>query len=219
MDRADMDQVRDAFAAAARGAEQAGFDVLELHMAHGYLLSSFLSPMSNLRTDDYGGSLENRLRFPLEVFDAVRRVWPQHKPISVRISATDWLDGQGGQTIEESVVISRALADHGCDLIDVSSAGNSPRSKPLYGRMYQLPFAEQIRAEVGIPVLTVGGVQGVDHVNTILAAGRADLCALARPHLLDPYLTLRAASAHGFVDQSFPLQYLAVRPSSNTGEA
>ncbi len=209
MDRADMDIVRDAFANAARRCDAAGFDILEVHMAHGYLLSSFLSPLANSRTDGYGGALENRMRFPLEVFDAVRRAWPQHKPISVRISATDWLDDDGGQTIEESVVIARALAERGCDLIDVSSAGNSPRSKPQYGRMYQVPFAERIRAEVGIPVLAVGGIQGADHVNTVLAAGRTDLCALARPHLLDPYLTLRAAVQYGHRGQHFPPQYLA----------
>ncbi len=210
MDRADMEKVCEAFVLATRRCEQAGFDVIELHMAHGYLLSSFLSPLSNSRQDEYGGSLENRLRFPLEVFDAVRRVWPQHKPISVRISASDWLDEEGGQTIADSVIIARALAEHGCDIIDVSSAGNSPRSKVQYGRMYQLPFAEQIRSEVGIPVMAVGGIQGADHVNTILAAGRADLCAMARPHLLDPYLTLRAAVQYGHVAQPFPSPYLAV---------
>ena len=219
MDRADMDSVRDAFVAATHAAETAGFDMIELHMAHGYLLSSFLSPLSNSRRDEYGGSLENRLRYPLEVFGAVRRAWPQHKPIFVRISASDWLDDAGGQTIEESVVVARALAEYGCDLIDVSSAGNSPRSKPQYGRMYQLPFAERIRAEVGIPVMSVGGIQGADHVNTILAAGRADLCALARPHLLDPYLSLRAAVACGYTGQAVPPQYLAVRPQPGVREA
>jgi anthraniloyl-CoA monooxygenase len=219
MQRSDMDSVRDAFASAARRCEHAGFDLIELHMAHGYLLSSFLSPLSNTRTDEYGGSLENRLRFPLEVFDAVRRVWPQHKPISVRISATDWLDDDGGQTIADGVVIARALAEHGADIIDVSSAGNSPRSKPRYGRMYQVPFAEQIRAEVGIPVMAVGGIQGADHVNTIIAAGRADLCALARAHLADPYLTLRAAIQYGYVAQSVPKPYLAVSPRPGVPES
>jgi anthraniloyl-CoA monooxygenase len=219
MQRSDMDLVRDAFASAARRCEQAGFDVIELHMAHGYLLSSFLSPLSNTRADEYGGSLENRLRFPLEVFDAVRRVWPQHKPISVRISATDWLDDDGGQTIADGVVIARALTEHGADIIDVSSAGNSPRSKPRYGRMYQVPFAEQIRAEVGIPVMAVGGIQGADHVNTIIAAGRADLCALARAHLADPYLTLRAAIQYGYVAQSVPKPYLAVSPRPGVPES
>ena len=214
-----MELVREAFVQAASACEQAGFDIIELHMAHGYLLSSFLSPLSNSRRDEYGGSLENRLRFPLEVFDAVRRIWPQHKPISVRISASDWLDDSGGQTLAESVGIARALADHGVDLIDVSSAGNTPRSKPQYGRMYQLPFAEQIRAEVGIPVLAVGGIQGADHVNTILAAGRADLCALARAHLSDPYLTLRAAIAYGYTDQALPKPYLAVSPRPGVVES
>ncbi|MBK8177944.1 MAG: bifunctional salicylyl-CoA 5-hydroxylase/oxidoreductase [Planctomycetes bacterium] len=219
MTRADMDEVRDSFAAGARRAEAAGFDIVELHMAHGYLLSSFLSPLSNSRRDEYGGSLENRLRYPLEVFDAVRAAWPAHKPISVRVSATDWLDLEGGQTLDETILVARALAEHGCDVIDVSSAGNTPRSKPQYGRMYQVPFAEAIRTEVGIPVMAVGGIQGADHVNTILAAGRADLCALARPHLADPYLTLRAAIHYGHTGVPFPPQYQAVQPRPGAGEA
>ncbi|HUR28609.1 MAG TPA: FAD-dependent monooxygenase, partial [Planctomycetota bacterium] len=219
MDSADLLAVRDAFGEAARRAERAGFDILELHMAHGYLLSSFLSPLSNTRRDEYGGSLENRLRFPLEVFDHVRRHWPAHKPLSVRISATDWLDDAGGQTLDEGVAIARALAEHGADVIDVSSAGNTPRSKPVYGRMYQVPFAERIRAEVGIPVMAVGGIQGADHVNTILAAGRADLCALARAHLADPYLTLRAAIQYGYTDQAVPPPYLVVSPRPGVAES
>jgi anthraniloyl-CoA monooxygenase len=212
MTRADMDRVRDAFVAAARRAERAGFDLIELHMAHGYLLSSFLSPRANFRTDEYGGSLEDRMRYPLEVFDAVRAVWPEEKPMSVRISATDWLDGRGGQTIEESVEIARALWEHGCDVIDVSSGGNTPESEVEYGRMYQVPFAERIKQDVGIPVMAVGAIQGPDHVNTILAAGRADLCALARPHLVNPHVTLGAAVAYGYPDLPWPKQYLAVKP-------
>ena len=152
------------------------------------------------------------MRYPLEVFDAMRAAWPKEKPISVRISASDWLDDEGGLTIDDSVILARALKEHGCDLIDVSSAGNTPESKPVYGRMYQVPFAEQIRHEAQIAVMAVGGIQGADHVNTILAAGRADLCALARPHLVDPYLTLGAAIAYGYEDQAWPKQYLAVKP-------
>jgi anthraniloyl-CoA monooxygenase len=210
MDRADMDRVRDDFVAAARRAEAAGFDLIELHMAHGYLLSSFLSPKSNVRTDAYGGSLESRMRFPLEVFEAVRAVWPAAKPMSVRISATDWLPD--GFQPEDAVELARALQERGLDVVDVSSAGNTPESVPEYGRMYQVPFAERIRHEVGMPVMAVGAILGADHANTVLAAGRADLCALARPHLADPYLTLHAARDYGFVDQPWPPQYLAAKP-------
>ncbi|MBI3819114.1 MAG: bifunctional salicylyl-CoA 5-hydroxylase/oxidoreductase [Planctomycetes bacterium] len=212
--RGDMDQVKQQFVDAVRRCESAGFDLLELHMAHGYLLSSFLSPLSNIRKDDYGGSLENRMRFPLEVFDATRAAWPLHKPIFVRISATDWLDDAGGQTAEDSVAFARALREHGCDVVDVSSAGNSPASKPEYGRMYQLPFAEKIRYEANIPVMAVGNIQGADHVNTIVAAGRADLCAIARGHLMNPHLTLDAASRYNFSGQFWPPQYLAAKPRS-----
>jgi anthraniloyl-CoA monooxygenase len=212
MDRADMDAVRDAFVAAVRRAERAGFDLVELHMAHGYLLSSFLSPLSNRRTDAYGGSLENRLRYPLEVFDAVREAWPAHKPLSVRISATDWLDDAGGLTGDDSVAVARALREHGLDLVDVSSAGNVPESRPVYGRMYQVPFADRIRHETGLPVMAVGAILGPDHVNTILAAGRADLCALARPHLVDPHLTLGATVAYAHHAWPWPKQYLPARP-------
>jgi len=213
MDRADMDRVVAQYVQAVEKSLRAGFDLLELHMAHGYLLSSFLSPKSNSRRDRYGGSLENRMRFPLEVFDAVRAAWPSERPLVTRISATDWLDASGGLTAGDSVVIARALKEKGCDAIDVSSAGNTPESKPEYGRMYQVPFAEKIRAEVGIPVMAVGAIQGADHCNTILAAGRADLCVLARPHLLDPYITLRAAARYGHTALAWPNQYLAVRPT------
>ncbi len=212
MDRDDMDRVRDDFAGAAIRADQAGFDMIELHMAHGYLLSSFLSPKANLRDDEYGGSLENRMRFPLEVFDAVRAAWPDEKPISVRTSATDWLDDAGGQTADDSVAIAAALAERGCDAIDVSSAGNTPESEPIYGRMYQVPFAEQIRHEVGIPVMAVGAILGPDHCNTILAAGRADLCVMARPHLVNPYITLGASVDYEYFDQRWPKQYLPAAP-------
>ncbi|MFO0758131.1 MAG: bifunctional salicylyl-CoA 5-hydroxylase/oxidoreductase [Byssovorax sp.] len=218
MTRADMDRIVEAFAAAARRADAAGFDLVELHAAHGYLLSSFLSPLANHRTDGYGGSLQNRARFPLEVFEAVRAAWPAHKPISVRISASDWVP-EGGTTIEESVMFSIWLKDRGCDIIDVSSAGNSPASKVIYGRMYQVPFAEQIRYEAKIPTMAVGGIFGADHANTVIAAERADLCALARPHLDDPYLTLHAATRYGFADQPWPNQYLRGRPKPGSGEA
>ena len=211
MDRDDMNRVREAFRAAASRAVDAGFDVLELHMAHGYLLSSFLSPVSNHRTDEYGGTLENRMRYPLEVLDAVRTVWPRGKPLFVRISASDWLPPGEGFSEADAVVVARALAEHGCDVVDVSSGGNTPHS-PVYGRMYQVPFAERIRLEAEVPVMAVGAIQGVDHANTILAAGRADLCAMARPHLLDPHLTLNAAVRYGVTDTAWPAPYLMVKP-------
>jgi anthraniloyl-CoA monooxygenase len=212
MGRADMDRVTASFAAAAGLALNAGFDMLELHAAHGYLLSSFLSPKSNRRTDAYGGSRENRMRFPLEVFDAVRAAWPEERPIAVRVSATDWLDDSGGQTIEDTLAFAHELKRRGCDALDVSSAGNTPESKPVYGRMYQLPFAERIRHEVGIPVMAVGAVQGADHANTILAAGRADLAVMARPHLVNPYVTLTAAARYAYYDAPWPKQYLPAKP-------
>ncbi len=214
MDRAEMDRVRDAFADAARRADRAGFDLVELHMAHGYLLSSFLSPASNLRTDEYGGSLGNRMRFPLEVLDAVRAAWPDDKPISVRISATDWLEDEPGAgfTADEAVQLARALGEHGCDVVDVSTAGNTPRSAPVFGRMYQVPFAERIRYGTDLPVMAVGAIQGADHCNTVLAAGRADLCALARPHLENPSIVLGASAAYEVFDQWWPDQYLPAKP-------
>jgi anthraniloyl-CoA monooxygenase len=216
MDRLDMDRVREEFVRSIKLAEKAGFDIVELHMAHGYLLSSFLSPKSNRRTDAYGGDIENRMRFPLEVFAAARATWPAEKPMSVRISASDWLDDAGGWTVADSVVFARELKARGCDVVDVSSAGNTPESKPEYGRMYQLPFAERIRHEADIPVIAVGAIQGADHANTILAAGRADLCALARPHLADPYLTRNAAIRYGVVDVPWSKPYLAVKPRPRT---
>ncbi len=211
MSRVDMERVREAFAQAALWSDRAGFDMIELHMAHGYLLSSFISPLSNLRTDDYGGSLRGRLRFPLEVFRAVRQSWPEEKPIAVRISATDWL-GDRGTTPEDSVELAKLLKAAGCDVIDVSTAGNSPESEPLYGRMYQVPFADKIRHEAKIPVMAVGALLGIDHANTVLAAGRADLAAMARPHLKDPYLTLHAAEHYELWDHTWPGPYMAVQP-------
>jgi anthraniloyl-CoA monooxygenase len=164
-----------------------------------------------MRGDEYGGTLENRLRFPLEVYEAVRRVWPAEKPMSVRISASDWL-GEKGMTIADSVHVARVLRDAGLDLIDVSSAGNTPLSQPEYGRMYQVPFAERIRSEVGMAVMAVGAIQGADHVNTLIASGRADLCAIARGHLSDPYLTLRATGEYDHFDHPWPKQYELAQP-------
>jgi anthraniloyl-CoA monooxygenase len=210
MDRADMDKVRDDFVRAARRAAEAGFDLIELHMAHGYLLSSFITPLSNVRTDEYGGSLENRMRFPLEVLDAVRAAWPVHKPISVRISATDWVEGEGIDG-DDAVEVARMLKAHGADIVDVSAGQTSTRAKPVYGRMFQTPFAEQIRLEAGIPTIAVGNITAADQVNTIVAAGRADLVALARPHLTNPHLTLEAAAHYGQAAQHWPNPYLAAK--------
>ena len=214
MTRADMDAVGDAFVESARRADRAGFDLVELHMAHGYLLSSFLSPASNRRSDEYGGSLENRARFPLEVLEAVRAVWPAAKPISVRVSATDWLEEVEGAgiTAQESVQLARWLGERGCDVVDVSTAGNTPESVPVFGRMYQVPFAERIRHETGMRVMAVGAIQGADQANTILAAGRADLIAMARPHLNDPYLTHQAAIEYRHMEHPWPVQYLPAKP-------
>jgi anthraniloyl-CoA monooxygenase len=214
MDRTDMDRVRDQFVAATHRALRAGFDLIELHMAHGYLLSSFLSPLSNHRADEYGGDLDGRMRYPLEVLRAVRAAWPEGRPLAVRISASDWA-GEDGFTIDEAVVLARALGAAGADLIDVSSGGNSAEYVPVFGRMYQVPFADRIRHETGIPVMAVGGILGADHCNTVLAAGRADLCALARQHLADPYLVAHAAGQYGFVDPGWPPQYLAGRPRAS----
>ncbi len=205
LDRAGMDAIIAEFAAAARRGIRAGFDMIELHAAHGYLLASFLSPLTNHRGDEYGGNLENRLRFPLEVFCAMRAAWPEDKPMSVRLSATDWQ--AGGITGADSVVIARAFADAGADLIDVSSGQTTPEAKPVYGRMFQTPFAEQIRNEAKVAVMAVGSITGTDQINTILAAGRADLVALGRPHLADPAFTLRAAAAYGHLPISGPTQY------------
>ena len=212
MSIAEIVEVTNDFARAAMQVKDAGFDALEVHMGHGYLLSQFLSPSINKRTDVYGASRSNRMRFPLEVFDAVRRSWPKDRPVAVRISATDWLDDGSGLTGDDAVEIARTLQAHACDLVDVSSAGNTPRSQPIYGRMYQVPFADRIRHEVGVPVMAVGAILGADHINTILTAGRADLCALARPHLTDPYLTLRAATEYEYFDQAWPAQYLPAKP-------
>jgi anthraniloyl-CoA monooxygenase len=206
LDRAEMDAIRDAFVRATRMAIEAGFDMIELHCAHGYLLSSFITPLLNRRTDEYGGSLAGRLRYPLEVFAAMRAVWPAERPMSVRISATDWLEG--GITGDDAVEIARAFKAAGADLIDVSTGQTSPDAKPVYGRMFQTPFADTIRNEVGIATMAVGNVTEPDQVNAILAAGRADLVALGRPHLADPNWTLHAAAELGYADVEWPVQYL-----------
>ncbi|MGB0126050.1 MAG: FAD-dependent monooxygenase, partial [Rhodocyclaceae bacterium] len=205
MDRADMDCARDLFAAAARRGAKAGFDLLELHCAHGYLLASFISPLTNRRQDEYGGALENRLRYPLEVLAALREVWPAQKPLAVRISAHDW--AEGGTTPDDAVAMALAFKAAGADIIDVSSGQTTPASRPRYGRMYQTPFADRIRNEAGIAVITVGNITEPDQVNTIIAAGRADLCALGRPHLADPAWTLHAAARQGYDAMDWPLQY------------
>ena len=210
MTRADMERVRDDFAEAAKMAIWAGFDLLELHCAHGYLLSAFITPLTNQRRDDYGGSLENRLRFPLEVFEAVRTVWPAHLPMSVRISAHDWV-GEDGVQPDDAVVIADRFREAGADVIDVSAGQTSTRARPVYGRMFQTPFADRIRNDIGIATMAVGNIYEPDHVNSILMAGRADLCCLARPHLADPYWTLRAAAALGYEGMAWPKPYEAGR--------
>ncbi len=209
MTRADMDQVREQFVQATRAAAQAGADWLELHCAHGYLLSSFISPLTNQRTDAYGGSLENRLRYPLEVFTAVRAAWPAERPISVRISAHDWVEG--GITPQDAVEIARAFKAAGADLIDCSSGQVSKKEKPVYGRMFQTPFADRIRQEAGIATMAVGAISEADHANSILAAGRADLCAVARPHLANPAWTLTEAARIGYTPVAWPRQYLSAK--------
>ncbi|NBJ10843.1 bifunctional salicylyl-CoA 5-hydroxylase/oxidoreductase [Microvirga arsenatis] len=207
--RADMDRIKQRFVEAAIRGERAGFDMLELHCAHGYLLASFISPLTNRRTDEYGGSLENRLRYPLEVFDAMREVWPAHKPMSVRISATDW--AEGGVAGEDAVEIARAFAEHGVDLVDVSTGQTVREARPVYGRMFQTPFSDQVRNEAHVATMCVGNITTADQVNTILAAGRADLVALGRPHLVDPFFTMKAAAWYGAADIHCPPQYYAGR--------
>jgi len=209
MTRTDMDATIADFVQAAERADRAGFDMIELHAAHGYLLASFISPLTNKRTDEYGGSLENRLRFPLEVFRALRVTWPSEKPMSVRISATDWVDG--GLTGDDAVQVARAFAEAGCDLIDVSTGQTTPDAQPIYGRMYQTPFSDQIRNDAGLATMCVGAITSADQVNTIVAAGRADLVALARPHLVDPSFTMKAAAWYGAEGITCPPQYRAGR--------
>lgn len=217
LSRAHLTDIREQFASAALRAARSGFDLLELHCAHGYLLSGFLSPLTNRRTDRYGGSLAHRLRFPLEVFDAVRAVWPQERPMTVRISATDWADG--GTTADDAVAIARAFAAHGADAIDVSTGQVVADEQPEYGRSYQTPYADRIRHEVGVPVIAVGAISSWDDVNSLILAGRADLCALARPHLYDPHWTLHAAAEQGYEGPGapWPAPYRAGSRRPNTG--
>lgn len=213
MTRAQMDLLRDQFVASTRRAAELGFDWLELHCAHGYLLASFLSPLTNRRDDEFGGSLENRCRYPLEVFAAMRAAWPAERPMSVRISAHDW--APGGNTPDDAVAMARLFKDAGCDFIDVSSGQTTRDARPVYGRMYQTPFADRIRNEVAIGAIAVGAITDADQANSIIAAGRADLCAVARPHLADPAWTLHQAAQLESRDVDWPVQYLAGRDQLN----
>ncbi len=217
LSRAQLTDIREQFAAAAWRAARSGFDLLELHCAHGYLLSGFLSPLTNHRTDAYGGSLDKRLKFPLEVFDAVRGVWPDERPMTVRISATDW--SEGGTTAEDAVEIARAFAAHGADAIDVSTGQVVAEEQPEFGRSYQTPFADRIRNAAGIPVIAVGAISSWDDVNSLILAGRTDLCALARPHLYDPHWTLHAAAEQGYEGPAvvWPAPYRAGSRRPQTG--
>ena len=216
MTRADMDLVRDQFIAATRMAIRADFDLIELHCAHGYLLASFISPLTNLRSDEFGGSLENRLRYPLEVFDGVRAEWPAGKPMSVRLSATDWFEG--GLSDDESVAVARAFASHGADAIDVSTGQTVAEERPSFGRSYQTPFSDRIRNRTGVKTIAVGAISGYDDVNTIILAGRADLCALGRAHLYDPAWTFHAAAEQG-VPVAWPVQFQRGSRKPPTGRA
>jgi anthraniloyl-CoA monooxygenase len=215
----EMAAIKEEFLAAGRRAVEAGFDLLELHCAHGYLLSSFLSPLTNQRDDDYGGPLENRLRFPLEIFDGLRALWPSEKPMSVRISATDW--APGGIDVDEAVLIATAFADHGADLIDVSTGQVVSTEKPAFGRSYQVPFADAIRNALAgrdIAVMAVGAISSYDDVNSLLLAGRADLCALGRTHLYDPQWTLHAAADQDY-QMPWPMPFAAGRRKPQTGRS
>jgi anthraniloyl-CoA monooxygenase len=211
MDRADMDRVKGEYVRATRWAEEAGFDLLEVHMAHGYLLAGFLSPLTNVRKDAYGGTREGRMRYPLEIFEAVRAAWPKHKPISVRVSSTDWLPG--GVNDEDVIALARALKERGADVIDCSAGMTTPASRPpFYGRMYQAYWSDMVKQEVGIPTIAVGNISSADQVNTLVLSGRADLCALARPHLANPQFTIGAAIEQGYDGVDIPSQYGIVRP-------
>ena len=205
MDRTDMDRVRDAFGAAAAMADEAGFDIIELHAGHGYLLSSFISPLTNQRSDDYGGALENRMRFPLECFHAVRAAWPDDKPISARISAFDWVEG--GTTEEDAVEIGRMFKDAGLDILDVSTGNVIDGARPTTGGLFQTPFSDTIRNTVGIPTMTVGNIAGPEEANEILSEGKADLCVIGKGHLFDPYFARHAARAMGVDGPDWPKQY------------
>ncbi|HEY5988886.1 MAG TPA: bifunctional salicylyl-CoA 5-hydroxylase/oxidoreductase, partial [Streptosporangiaceae bacterium] len=218
---AELAEIKAQFTDAARRAARCGFDLLELHCAHGYLLSSFLSPLTNRRTDRYGGSLEGRLRYPLEVFDAVRAVWPAERPMTVRISATDWVEG--GVDADEAVEIARAFAEHGVDAVDVSTGQVVSDEQPAFGRSYQTPYADRIRNEIGrkygVAVIAVGAISSYDDVNSIILAGRADLCAIGRAHLYDPHWTLHAAAEQGYSGPAaaWPVQFAAGSRRPQTG--
>ncbi|MBB4244132.1 bifunctional salicylyl-CoA 5-hydroxylase/oxidoreductase [Rhizobium tropici] len=217
MDRADMDRVKADFIRSTELAVETGADWLELHCAHGYLLSSFLSPLTNLRDDDYGGSHENRARYPLEIFRAMRAIWPADKPISIRLSCHDWTDG--GNTPEDAAIFARMFKEAGADLIDCSSGQVSKQEKPVYGRLFQTPFSDKIRNEIGIPTIAVGAISEADHANSIIAAGRADLCAIARPHLADPAWSLHEAAKIGLTSIPWPKQYLSGKTQYETNLA
>ena len=208
MDREDMDLVRDQFIAATIRAEKAGFDMIELHCAHGYLLNTFLSPKTNTRSDEYGGSIENRLRYPAEIFKIIRQNWPEAKPISVRISATDWVEG--GIEMGDILLIAKTFKDLGCDILDVSSGQVVSEESPEYGRLFQLPFSDQIRMETNIPTMTVGNIQSYADANSIIASGRGDICVIARMHLFDPYWTRHAANSLNY-NLEMPNQYKSVQ--------
>jgi anthraniloyl-CoA monooxygenase len=221
LDRKAMDRIKAEFVEATKRADCAGFDMLELHCAHGYLFASFLSPLTNKRGDEYGGSITNRIRYPLEVFEAMRAVWPEDKPMSIRISASDW--APGGISEDDVLAIVRAFESAGCDLVSTSSGQTVPEQKPVYGRMYQVQFAEGIRNVAKIKTMAVGAITEPGQMNTIIACRRADLVALARPHLVDPYFALRAAAWYGARNQHVPKQYLsgmaqAERESARTRE-
>jgi anthraniloyl-CoA monooxygenase len=212
MDRADMDAVKADYVRATKWADEAGFDLLEVHMAHGYLLASFVSPLTNVRTDGYGGSREGRMRYPLEIVEAIRAAWPKDKPLSVRISATDWLPG--GVEDEDVVALAQALKARGTDVIDCSAGMTTPHSRPkFYGRMYQAYWSDLVKNEVKIPTIAVGNISSADQINTLVLSGRADLCALARPHLANPQFTPGAAIEQGWRDvPRWPDQYGIVKP-------
>ncbi|MDC1141838.1 bifunctional salicylyl-CoA 5-hydroxylase/oxidoreductase, partial [Planctomycetota bacterium] len=210
MTRADMDEICDQFAASVKMADEADFDMIELHLAHGYLLSTFISPLTNTRSDEYGGSLENRLKYPIEVLQACREAWPEEKPLAVRISATEWRPD--GLSDADRLTIARALVANGCDILDVSTGQMVSDQEPVYGRMFQTPFSDLIRNEADIPTMTVGAISSIDQANTILLCGRADLVMIARGHLRDPYMTLHAAEDYDHHLQYWPPQYLAAKP-------
>ena len=205
MTRADMDRLVEAFAQGARWADEAGFDMIEIHGGHGYLISSFISPLANRRTDDYGGSLANRMRFPLEVFHAIRANWPDEKPISMRISAYDWVEG--GTEVDDAVEIGRIMKAAGLDILDVSSGNVTDDVRPRVDGLFQTPFSERVRAEVGIPTMTVGNIAGPEQINAIVAEGRADLCCMAKGQLFDPYFAHHSARTLGQDGHKWPKQY------------